>query len=446
MDVNGKTSYQPAPTAMPDDAAPSISCAIYTRQSRESDSDFKSTQAQFEACLDFVAAHASQGWTWNGRRYDDEGESGKRSDRPGLTQLIADIEAGTVDRVIVHRLDRLSRSLFHSVAILQELRDRNVALSIVAAPDLSGSSEDSLILNILSSFAEFEHDMIRERMSDARLAHKRRGLRVAGIVPFGYAADPLTKQLVVVTEEAEQARKIFEMAAEGKTPTEIATLANQLGWRTKRRVSRSSGKTSGGNPWTPRQILATLSNPVYRGLIRDGARTLPGQHEAIVTEDLWKQSQAQVASRRICRLGPRQAFPYNPLRGLLFCGRCGRRMSLHQRRRGNSGRLYYRCRSTAGGRPPCPDVSIRAWDMVQSVVTLLADWRTYGSTHLVDPDDIGHASEFCYRWCRLDAFEQEKLLSQVLQKVVFDPEDATMKVVFDRAGMLAFIEAQSDGT
>jgi DNA invertase Pin-like site-specific DNA recombinase len=197
MDVNGKPSYQPAPTAMPDDASPSISCAIYTRQSRESDSDFKSAQAQFEACLDLVAAHGSQGWTWNGRRYDDEGESGKRSDRPGWTQLIPDIEAGTVDRVVVHRFDRLFRSLFHSVAILQELRDRNVALSIVAAPDLSCSSQDWLILNILSSFAEFEHDMIRERMSDARLAHKQRGLRVAGIVLFGYAVDPLTKQLVV---------------------------------------------------------------------------------------------------------------------------------------------------------------------------------------------------------------------------------------------------------
>jgi hypothetical protein len=80
--------------------------------------------------------------------------------------------------------------------------------------------------------------------------------------------------------------------------------------------------------------------------------------------------------------------------------------------------------SVYGGRATAlPDVCVRVWDMVQSVVRLLADWRTYGSTHLVDPDDIGHASEFCYRWCRLDAFEQEKLLSQVLQKAVFDPED-----------------------
>jgi DNA invertase Pin-like site-specific DNA recombinase len=179
---------------MADDIPPSISCAIYTRQSRESDSDFKSTQAQFEACLAFVAAHRNQGWAWNGRRYDDEGESGKRTDRPGLTLLFADIEAGIVDRVIVHRMDRLSRSLFHSVTILQEVRDRNVAVSIVTAPDLSCSSEDSLILNILSSFAEFEHDVIGERMSDARVAHKRRGRRVAGVVPFGYAADPNTKQ------------------------------------------------------------------------------------------------------------------------------------------------------------------------------------------------------------------------------------------------------------
>jgi DNA invertase Pin-like site-specific DNA recombinase len=261
---------------MPEEPLRTISCAIYTRQSRESDSDFTSSQAQFEACRDSVSARGRFGWVWNGRRYDDEGESGKRADGPGLTQLFADIEAGIVDRVLVHRVDRLSRNLLRSVAILQELRDRNVALTIVVAPELRCSTEDSLILNILSSFAEFEHDVIRERMSDARLAHKRRGRRVAGVVPFGYTADPITKQLVVVTEEADQVRRIFEMAADGKTPTEIAAIVNQLGWRTKQRVSRRSGKTSGGNPWTPRQVLATLSNPMYRGA--NGRDRASGRH------------------------------------------------------------------------------------------------------------------------------------------------------------------------
>jgi site-specific DNA recombinase len=442
--MDGKIHRRPTPTAMPDDAPPSISCAIYTRQSRESDSDFTSSQAQFEACLDFVSARRGAGWVWNDRRYDDEGESGKRRDRPGLTQLLADIEAATIDRVIVHRLDRLSRSLFQSVAILQELRDHHVGISIVLAPELGCSAEDSLILNILSTFAEFEHDMIRDRMSDARLAHKLRGRRVAGVVLLGYAADPLTKQLVVVAEEAQQVRKIFEMAAEGKTPTQIATLVNQLGWRTKERVSRRSGKTSGGNPWTPRQILATLSNPVYRSLVRLGSRTVPGQHEAIVTEDLWNRAHAQVAARRVSPSGPRQRFSYTPLRGLLICGRCGRKMSLHQSRRGKFLRIYYRCRSTAGGRPPCTGVCISAVEIAGFVVQLLRLPQTYSHAQLMGDGDSELMNEFCSRWFKIDSFDQGKLLSQVLEKVVYDPDRERVEVAFDRAKVRKFLERAAD--
>lgn len=125
------------------------------------------------------------GWVWSERRYDDEAEQGDRRDRPGLTALFTDIAAGLVDCVVVHRLDRLSRSTLDSTTILREFCDRNVALAIVTAPELGNSAQDMFVLNILSSFAEFEQDMIRERMSEARVAHKRRGLRVTGIVLFG---------------------------------------------------------------------------------------------------------------------------------------------------------------------------------------------------------------------------------------------------------------------
>lgn len=324
-------------------------CAIYTRKSREFIGEFSSCDAQFDACHNFMRAHASLGWVWNG-----------------------------------------------------------------------------------------------ERLREARVAYKSRGLRVAGVIPFGYVADPVTKQLVVVPQEAEQVRCIFELAAEGRRPSEIARLVTQLGWKTRLRVGRRTGKTSGGNAWTPRRVLAMLSNTVYRGAILNGADTLPGQHEAIVTEDLWTRVQAQVASRRVSPTGPRHKSSYSPLRGLLVCGRCGRQMGLHQSRRGNIIRLYYRCRSTAGGRAPCSDVYISVYEATKSVLRILADRQTYSPLHLVDPDgDVEFAQEFCSRWSSMDAYEQEKRLAQVLEKVVYDPDCQTIEVAFDRAKMLAFVEMQN---
>jgi DNA invertase Pin-like site-specific DNA recombinase len=213
-------------------------CGIYTRQSRGPNDEYSSCQAQFEACLAFVCSRFDDGWVFNGRRYDDEAESSETLDRPGLQKLLEHIREGKVQRVVVHRLDRLSRRLADCVNLLQELHDRRIPLTIVKQPELSGSAADTLLLNLMASFAEFEQQMTRERLADARAALKRHGRRVAGVVPYGYKADPVTKQLVIVKAEARRVRQMFEMAADGKKPTEIAAMANERGWRTKQRTSK----------------------------------------------------------------------------------------------------------------------------------------------------------------------------------------------------------------
>jgi len=107
-------------------------CAIYTRQSRDATSEFSSCDAQHEACRAYV--DAQPGWGWNEQRYDDEGESGEGIERPALDQLLRDVRAGRVDRVVVHRLDRLSRKLFDCATLLEELQQRNIPLTVVTAP------------------------------------------------------------------------------------------------------------------------------------------------------------------------------------------------------------------------------------------------------------------------------------------------------------------------
>jgi len=239
-------------------------CGIYTRQSRDPEGEFTSCQAQFEACFEFLRARFDLGWVYNGRRYDDEGGSSESLDRPGLSRLLADIDAGKVDRVVVHRLDRLSRSIADCTSLLQQLRDRGVPVTVVVSPELGVSAEHTFILSILASFAEFEQEMIRERFADARTALKRRGHRVAGVVPDGYAADPVTKQLIVEPREASRVRKMFHWAVEGKTPTEIAEIANRRRWRTKARVVKT-GQVRGGGRWTPRQVAGDAFKPHLRG-------------------------------------------------------------------------------------------------------------------------------------------------------------------------------------
>jgi DNA invertase Pin-like site-specific DNA recombinase len=177
---------------MPLDALPSRSwIAIYTRQSRSTLGDFSSCEAQLSACLSFVMARLGDGWVWNGKRYDDEGQSGETIERPGLQRLLADVRAGEIGRVVVHRLDRLSRRIVDCAALLREFKDHQVPLTIVAQPDLNAGAQQALMLNLMALFAEFEQEMTRERLAETRAAMKHHGLRVAGIVPYGYTADSI---------------------------------------------------------------------------------------------------------------------------------------------------------------------------------------------------------------------------------------------------------------
>ncbi len=206
-----------------------VRCAIYTRQSVDSQDDLFSFQVQYEACRAFVQSQAGAGWMLVGDRFDDEGYSGAMLDRPALERLLGVVRSGGADRVVVHRLDRLSRNLRHFVRLSEELRDRNVALTIVTAPMLGVAALDNMMLNVMASFAEFERDMTASRIAVARAYLKANGRRVAGAVPFGYVADPRTKQLVVIPEEGEIVLRMFQWAASKMTPSTIAAIANAQG-------------------------------------------------------------------------------------------------------------------------------------------------------------------------------------------------------------------------
>lgn len=315
-----------------------VRCVIYTRQSVSSSDELSSCAVQREACAVFAA---SQGWIVEDY-FEDWGFSGATLDRPGLQKLLRVVRHFGTDRILVHWLDRLSRNLRDCVKLLDEFRCLGADLLIVTASELGHAAQDHFLLNIMASFAEFEREMIAGRIADARARLKAERRRLAGAVPFGYTADPHTKQLVVQHAEADVVRWIFAEAAAGKRPSEIAAAANAREYRTK-----------AGGPWTARQVVATLRNPAYVGYFRDGSRVRPGCHQPIVELDLFEAAGRELDTRRTA--GPkslRYGLPW-PLRGKILCGRYGRPLTPHSCRRGSKIYRYYRCRATGGSRPPC---------------------------------------------------------------------------------------------
>lgn len=193
--------------------------------------------------------------------------------------------------------------------------------------------------------------MIAARIAESRARLKARGLRIAGAVPFGYDADPCSKQLVPNANESVVVKWLFEQAAAGRRPAEIADEANANGWRTKDRATRWTAETCGGNLWTARQVIATLRNPAYLGLFREKQDFRIGHHDPIVTHELFAAA-AQLNARRAREPGKQYMIDW-PLKGRIVCAVRERPMSPHTIRYRSFIYRYYRCRSTAGGRKPC---------------------------------------------------------------------------------------------
>ena len=271
--------------------------AIYTRQSVESCLDINSCHAQFDTCMDY-AQRRLQGIEWIGIRFDDEGFSGATCRRPALEHLRKLISERQISHLLITYLDRLNRNLKDTLLLMEEFKSAGAKLHVVKLPELNTSADGQFLCNILASFAEFERDMIRERIAESRAYLKKHGRRLAGRIPFGYDADSVTKQLVINKKEAIQVETIFAIAFDGKTPAQIAEIINERGWRTKKYLACTSGNFSGGSPWSPRQIIALLRNPVYIEMFRDGNNMRPGSHNPIIDPAIFAVVQEKIDERR----------------------------------------------------------------------------------------------------------------------------------------------------
>ncbi len=359
-----KPSTRPA-TAM-------VRCAIYTRKSTEEglDQEFNSLDAQREAGEAFIKSQASEGWTCLPDRYDDGGFTGGNMDRPALRRLLADIEAGKIDCVVVYKVDRLSRSLLDFARLMEIFEKHHVSFVSVTQQFNTATSMGRLVLNVLLSFAQFEREIIGERIRDKIAATRRKGKWSGGFPILGYDVDRSngSPRLVVNAREAARVREIFRLYLSLGSLLPVVDELARRGWRNKEWRTQT-GQAKGGRPFDKGTLYALLTNPLYIGKIRHKTELFQGEHEPIVDAELFQKVQATL--QRNGRSGGIAVRNRHGalLKGLLFCKGCGRAMTHSFTCKGERRYRYYTCtRAIKNGRKACPSGSLPASEIERVVV------------------------------------------------------------------------------
>ena len=241
-------------------AGAGIRCAIYTRKSTDEglDQAFNTLDAQREAAESFINSQRQEGWVALPQKYDDGGYTGANMDRPALKRLLADVKSGTVNCVVVYKVDRLSRSLLDFARIMEILDKHGATFVSVTQQFNTTSSMGRLTLNILLSFAQFEREMISERTRDKMGAARRKGKWVGGNPVLGYDVAPKGGSLLVNQEEAQRVREIFALYLELGSLIPVVEELDRRGWRMKAWTTRE-GRQAGRQTNRERTASTTCS-------------------------------------------------------------------------------------------------------------------------------------------------------------------------------------------
>ncbi len=316
-----------------------VRCAIYTRKSSEEglEQAFNSLHAQREACAAYVLSQKAEGWRLLPEAYDDGGLSGGTLERPAMQRLLADVDAGRVDQIVVYKIDRLTRSLADFARIVDRLDGAGASFVSVTQSFNTATSMGRLTLNMLLSFAQFEREVTAERIRDKIAASKRKGLWMGGNVPFGYEADGRT--LKINPAEAKVVRQLYALYQAEGSLIALRERAADLGLRTRTRTA-PDGRVSGGGPFGRAHLHHILTNPVYAGRIRHRNVIHDGQHPAIIAPGDWQAVQELLKAGASRPRGRAPAAYISPLAGKLFDETGDRLTPSHSRKNGHRLRYY----------------------------------------------------------------------------------------------------------
>ena len=296
---------------------PSIRCAIYTRKSTEEglEQEFNSLDAQRESCEAYITSQKAEGWAMLPKPYDDGGFSGGTLERPALKTLLADIEAGSVDIVVVYKIDRLTRSLMDFAKLVEVFDRKAVTFVSVTQSFNTTTSMGRLTLNVLLSFAQFEREVTGERIRDKFAASRKKGMWMGGNPPIGY--DIKDRKLVVNQAEAKAVRLIFKRYLEVGS---VRALKDDLADKriTSKSWTSSTAIHHGGTPFDRGALYCLLKNRLYIGDVTYKGAPYPGEQPAIVDRDLFEAVQDHLANARRRTIGKSNLAQGAPFEGILF--------------------------------------------------------------------------------------------------------------------------------
>jgi site-specific DNA recombinase len=314
-------------------------------------------------------------------RYDDGGFTGGNMERPALKRLMADIEAGKVDAVVVYKVDRLSRSLLDFARMMQTFEKYRVSFVSVTQQFNTATSMGRLVLNVLLSFAQFEREIISERTRDKIAATRRKGKWAGGHPILGYDIDVNGYKLVVNASEAERVRTIFQLYLEHQSLLPVVLELERRGWANKRWQTRKAGER-GGKAFTRTSLYKLLTNVAYTGKVRYKDEVHDGEHAAIVDPVIWQRVQAMLERNGRTGGAPVRNKFGALLKGIIRCVPCDCAMTpSHSTHAGSIRYRYYVCSSAQKkGWHTCPSKSIPAAQIEDLVVRQI---KTIGQDPLV---------------------------------------------------------------
>ncbi len=407
-----------------------LRCAIYTRKSSEEglDQDFNSLDAQREACEAYIASQRHEGWKQLAEHYDDGGISGGTLERPALQRLLADIDAGRIDLVVVYKVDRLTRSLPDFAKLIERLDAAGASFVSVTQSFNTSTSMGRLTLNVLLSFAQFEREVTAERIQDKLAQSKAKGLWMGGYIPLGYT--PNGRTLDIVPDEAQTVRRIFNLYDELGCLRLVEQAAVREGLRTKTREANDP-KMRGGKSFSRGRIQNLLRNPLYIGKIRHKDIIHEGQHSGIVDDEVFKRVQEKLdaASRRADkRRAGNPGKIVSLLAGKVFDDQ-GRRLTPSHTSRGSRRFRYYVSRDLIrkSGNTNVDGLRLPAKTLEDAVAACLSKYLSECQGELSAGQNTS-VTEISKRTNTLEALaksDQETWLATI-QKVVIEPGKLTI--------------------
>ena len=296
-------------------------CAIYTRKSTDEglEKEFNTLAVQREAGENYIKSQAYQGWVALSDHYDDGGFSGGSLERPGLKKLLEDVKADKVDMIVVYKIDRLTRSLLDFSKLIEILDAHHCSFVSVTQNFNTYDSMGRLTLNILLSFAQFERELDAERIRDKIAASRRKGLWMGGALPLGYEVKD--RKLVIVPDEAETVKVAFEQYLLLRSTQKVAHYLNNHNYVNKGRFDPVT-KQKSIHTFNKRTVSNLLKNPLLAGKMTYKGEIHEGQHEGIISYELFQKVQELKEKNTDERFRSSSAHNEPLLKGLLECGEC----------------------------------------------------------------------------------------------------------------------------